>query len=129
MVNRLGERNALVGGINECWLCVCLFMAVVGPARIGKHLFHDSLHYFFGFASLCRPGVTRAFLTKFCLMLLYAVSCWSLDLCLLQVTASMLRSAAYLARSSAAASVSIIAMDSDLFQLDPSRFPQRIDLE
>lgn len=32
-------------------------------------------------------------------------------------------------RSSAAASVSIIAMDSDLFQLDPSRFPQRIDLE
>jgi hypothetical protein len=41
----------------------------------------------------------------------------------------MLHSAAFLGRSSAAASVSIIAMDSDLFQLDPSRFPQRIDLE
>jgi len=38
-------------------------------------------------------------------------------------------SAAFLGHSSAAASVSIIAMASDLFQLDPSRFLQRIDLE
>ena len=41
----------------------------------------------------------------------------------------MLRSAALLGHSSASASIGIIAMASDLFQLDPSRFPQRIDLE
>ena len=41
----------------------------------------------------------------------------------------MLRSAALLGHSSAAASVSIIAMASDQFQLDPSRFHQRNDLE